>query len=142
MVNKDGFLFSNFFCHFLIDLTPPTIKCPESVLADTDVGLPYKEISFLQPIVIDNSISGSDDIIVTQDPPNIKSPYKFPIGSTTVTFTASDQASNSHSCSFSVEIQGESKSLLLKIYIRKLFLKVQKVFKISLMIICSMKNVF
>ena len=88
------------------DLTPPTIHCPEPIFAETEIGQAFKEISWVEPSVIDNSISGSDDITVTHSPANIKSPYKFPIGVTVVTFTASDQNGNSDTCRFRVEIAG------------------------------------
>ncbi|XP_065668355.1 sushi, von Willebrand factor type A, EGF and pentraxin domain-containing protein 1 isoform X2 [Hydra vulgaris] len=87
-----------------LDKTPPSIRCPEPVLAESEPGRAYKEISFLPPSVIDNSISGSDDITVTQSPSNIVSPYEFPIGITLILFTAVDTAGNSDSCTFRVEI--------------------------------------
>lgn len=96
------------FCSFFVDLTPPTISCPESIFAETELSQAYKEIDYLQPTVIDNSLSGSDDITVIQDPPTIKSPHKFPVGVTVVNFTAVDQSGNSDSCTFRVEIIGMS----------------------------------
>lgn len=86
------------------DLTPPTINCPEPIFAETEAGQSFKEITWVEPTVIDNSITGSDDITVSHIPANIKSPYKFPIGLTLVEFTASDQNGNTDKCTFRVEV--------------------------------------
>lgn len=86
------------------DLTPPTIICPEHITAETEDGQAFKEISYAEPTVRDNSITGQDDIVIYQDPPTIKSPYEFPIGVTLINFTAVDAAGNSDSCTFRVEV--------------------------------------
>lgn len=91
---------------YFIDLTPPTVQCPESIFAETDIGQSYKEISWLPPTIIDNSISGSDDISLTHTPAEIKSPYKFPIGVTLIKYNASDAFGNFDECVFRVQIIG------------------------------------
>ena len=89
-----------------LDQTPPSVACPEDITADAEPGQAYKEISFSQPTVIDNSITGEDDITVIQEPSTIVSPFEFPIGVSIITFTAKDAAGNSDNCSFRVEIKG------------------------------------
>eukprot|EP00111_Clytia_hemisphaerica_P006027 TCONS_00017431-protein len=86
------------------DLTPPTIHCPESIFAETDVSQSYKEITWPEPTIIDNSISGQDDITVTHTPSEITSPHKFPIGVTLINFKATDAVGNFDECTFRVEI--------------------------------------
>lgn len=93
-------------CYSFIDLTPPTINCPEPIVAETEFDQAFKEISFDQPRVTDNSITGRDDITVIQEPLHIQSPYEFPIGVTVINFTAIDSSKNSDSCVFRVEIKG------------------------------------
>ena len=91
---------------YFIDLTPPTVQCPESIFAETDFGQSYKEISWSPPTIIDNSISGSDDISLTHTPAEIKSPHKFPIGVTLIKYNASDAFGNFDECVFRVQIIG------------------------------------
>jgi HYR domain. len=91
----------------ILDLTPPTINCPESIFAETELGQAYKEISWAEPTIIDNSLTGSDDITVSHSPANIKAPYKFPIGVTIVKYMASDAVGNSDECVFRVEVIGK-----------------------------------
>ena len=94
--------------YFCIDLTPPSITCPEHVTAETEQGQAFKEITYLQPTVRDNSITGRDEITILQEPASIQSPYEFPIGITLINFTAIDSSGNSDSCTFRVEIQGKT----------------------------------
>ena len=119
LIHKNYFRFIHFlFPHHIylkmfvncLDQTPPTITCPEHVTAESEPGQAYKEISYLQPTVVDNSITGEDEITVLQNPSSIKSPYEFPIGVTIINFTATDPAGNSDACIFRVEIEGESKT--------------------------------
>ena len=53
------------------------------------------------------SLFGNALVKLKQSPEGIKSPYKFPIGSTTITYTAEDQEGNKNSCSFTVEVIGK-----------------------------------
>ena len=93
--------------YLLTDKTPPTITCPDDIDDLTDQGKQYKEIAFKMPEVRDNSDALVQSVVtVTQLPSSIKSPYKFPINDTTIVFTATDEAGNSHSCTFRVKING------------------------------------
>ena len=96
------------FGSFLItDKTPPTITCPADLDVLTDEGKAYKEITFNQPTVADNSDAMADSgVTVTQQPNSIKSPYKFPIQTTTIVFTAADASNNRHMCTFRVTVKG------------------------------------
>ena len=102
---------------FFLDRTPPTIRCPESINAETDVGQSHKEISWSIPVVIDNSISGSDDITLTHTPAEIKSPHKFPIGTTIVKYKAADAFGNFVECVLRVEINGLFMLVLIDLFI-------------------------
>eukprot|EP00795_Rhopilema_esculentum_P000716 gene716-10430_t len=88
------------------DKTPPTITCPDDIDDLTDEGKQYKEIAFKMPEVRDNSDALVQSVVtVTQLPSSIKSPYKFPINDTTIIFTATDEAGNSHRCTFRIKIK-------------------------------------
>ena len=91
----------------MTDRTPPTITCPADLDVLTDEGKPYKEVSFNQPTVADNSDAMADaEVTVTQHPSSVKSPHKFPINTTTVVFIAADPSNNKHSCTFRVSVKG------------------------------------
>ncbi|TXD92307.1 tandem-95 repeat protein, partial [Gillisia hiemivivida] len=90
-------------CNFTITITdeePPTIVCPSNIDMDVDQGVCGAVVSFETPIAIDNS---DLDVTVTQTA-GPASGEVFPVGTTTVTFTATDAAGNQASCSFDVTI--------------------------------------
>jgi len=92
------------------DKTPPTITCPADLDVLTDEGKAYKEITFNQPTVTDNSDAMADSgVTVTQQPSSIKSPYKFPIKTTTIAFIAADASDNRHVCTFRVTVKDREK---------------------------------
>ena len=89
------------------DIEDPTISgCPSGQTIDTDSGLPNATATWTAPTAADNS--GSVTVTLTSD---YSSGDSFPIGSTVVTYTATDGSGNSVStCSFAVIVNGETKN--------------------------------
>ncbi|HMJ66181.1 MAG TPA: HYR domain-containing protein, partial [Candidatus Binatia bacterium] len=82
---------------FTLDSVPPVITCPASVVRPTDPGLCSAMVNYTVT-AIDNCL----DATVTCAPP---SGSVFPKGVTTVNCTATDTASNSSTCSFTVVVE-------------------------------------
>ncbi|RKS42742.1 gliding motility-associated-like protein, partial [Gillisia mitskevichiae] len=90
-------------CSFTITITdeePPTILCPANIDMDVDQGICGAVVTFETPIATDNS---NFEVTITQTA-GPTSGEVFPVGTTTVTFTATDSAGNSASCSFDVTV--------------------------------------
>ena len=79
------------------DALSPTIRIIRSY--NTDLGKPYATVKWAEPLVADNS--GTFTTTVDYD-----SGYRFPIGTTFVTYTAVDPAGNLAVSSFGVEVKG------------------------------------
>jgi hypothetical protein len=91
-------------CSFTVtvnDTTPPVINCPANLIrilpAQCSTGSTGLTVTYSLPIATDNC-SGTT---VVCNPPSGTS---FPLGTTTVTCTATDAASNTASCSFKVKV--------------------------------------
>jgi subtilisin-like proprotein convertase family protein len=81
----------------VVDQTAPSITCPGTVSATAPLGQCATTVTYSQPSVSDNC-SGAT---VSCAP---SSGSTFPVGATTVTCTATDGASNSTQCSFTVSV--------------------------------------
>jgi hypothetical protein len=82
----------------IVETTPPTITCPANVTAVAPVAClasPSAIVSFPAPVASDNCPG-----VTTQCVPSSGS--SVPVGTTTVTCTATDAAGNTASCSFTV----------------------------------------
>ena len=102
-------LSSCIYMHFL-DIEAPVIGgCPSDQSGNTDSGLATGTISWTAPTATDNS--GTQTLTSTHNPGD-----SFPIGTTTVTYTATDAAGNSANCSFDVIVNGKSHCLVWSIY--------------------------
>jgi gliding motility-associated-like protein len=87
-------------CSFTVtveDNEDPTIVCPETINQQNDPGICGAAISFTLPEIADNS--GDVSLEQTSGP---ASGETFPVGNTTVSFTATDAAGNTSFCSFDV----------------------------------------
>ncbi|XP_072018871.1 uncharacterized protein [Amphiura filiformis] len=72
----------------ITDMEDPTISnVPTSITVNTNAGLPYALVTWTEPTVTDNS---GDFTLVSDYTQN----YQFPVGTTTVTFTAIDGSGN------------------------------------------------
>jgi hypothetical protein len=80
-----------------VDVTPPVITCPANVFAATTPGSTSSTVTYPTP-------ETSDDIGVVSLVCVPEASTVFPVGTTTVTCTASDAAGNSAQCSFTVTL--------------------------------------
>ena len=87
---------------FISDNEDPVIKnCPIDMNVTTDKGVATGTATWTDPTANDNS--GSVTFNQTE---GLASGSAFPIGSTTITYTATDEASNSETCTFEVNVSG------------------------------------
>ena len=84
----------------ITDTELPQLVCPNDTIQSTDPGLPIANVSWIIPVVEDNS----GNVTVGSD----YSPgSSIPIGNTTVTITAEDASGNIMNCSFEIVIRGK-----------------------------------
>ena len=92
------------YCHFVYlssDVESPVINgCPGNQSGVTDSGIATGTVSWTAPTATDNS--GTQTLTSTHNPGD-----PFPIGTTTVTYTAIDAAGNTDTCNFDVVINGK-----------------------------------
>lgn len=83
----------------VIDNTPPVISCPANIVVNLPLNSPATSmaVSYAAPTATDNCSAAT----VTTD---IASGSVFPVGTTTVTATATDSKGNSSSCAFTVTV--------------------------------------
>ena len=89
-------------CSFTVtveDNEDPTISCPSDIIQNVDAGICGAAVTFETPVGMDNS----GDVTVEQTA-GLASGEIFPVGTTTVSFTATDAAGNSVTCSFTVTV--------------------------------------
>ena len=89
-------------CSFTVkvnDTQPPTIVCPANVSATAPTGQTSTIVNYPPPTVSDNC-PGVTFVCVPA------SGSSFPLGSTTVTCTATDASTNQASCTFKVTVSG------------------------------------
>ena len=85
---------------FILDNENPVISgCPSAQSGNTDSGIANGTISWTPPTATDNS--GTQTLTSDYNPGD-----SFPIGSTTVTYTSTDAAGNTDTCTFTVNITG------------------------------------
>jgi len=83
------------------DTTPPTITCPMNITKPVDLGKCTAAVTFAP--------MSSDNCAVNTVVCNIPSGSAFPIGTTTDTCTATDQAGLTASCTFNVTVTAGNK---------------------------------
>ena len=82
------------------DVTPPVLRhCPSNMTVTTSSAC--KKVEFAKPTATDNC-SSTPSVIGTHD-----DDFCFPVGTTTVTYTAKDHKNNTSTCSFTVKIVQE-----------------------------------
>jgi len=85
----------------VVDDTPPAITCPADVTVTIEAGVGSATVNFDPPGATDNC--GNVTIGCTPASGSV-----FPVGSTTVTCTATDGAANSNQCTFTVTVQEQA----------------------------------
>lgn len=91
------------------DTRAPLLFCPPDIDTESDAEQDSALISWQSPVAIDNS--GYIPSISAE--PAVISPSPFPIGVTTVNYTAEDLNKNKASCSFTVRVTGEPHSRVI-----------------------------
>ncbi len=89
-------------CAFTVTVTDnqvPTITCPTNISVNNGAGLCAAIVTYTSPVGIDNCPSP-----VTTLTAGLASGASFPVGVTTNTFRATDAASNTATCSFTVTV--------------------------------------
>src|SRR5690554_7200437 len=79
---------------------PPVIVCPADISANNDAGLCFAIVNFSDAIAIDVE----DGVIATTQTAGPASGSAFPVGVTTVEFTATDSDGNVVTCQFDVTV--------------------------------------
>ncbi|XP_022111055.1 hyalin-like [Acanthaster planci] len=88
------------------DAPPEFISCPSSTVVPTDPGQPYATVSFSYPNPTDDR---SSPMLFGSHGPGTQ----FPIGDTTVTFTAYDSASQSAQCVFVITVEDRGDPVII-----------------------------
>lgn len=84
---------------FSVDNTPPTISnCPSNIDRTVELGSPGLPVSWLEPTATDLGA------VVTLTTRSHEPGSTFNIGTTTVTYTFTDNSGNSASCVFTVTV--------------------------------------
>ncbi|MFD2833827.1 HYR domain-containing protein, partial [Christiangramia antarctica] len=89
-------------CSFTItveDNEDPTISCPADINQNVDAGVCGAVVNFETPSGLDNSGN-----VTVEQTAGLESGQVFPVGITTISFTAKDAAGNSITCSFKVTV--------------------------------------
>ncbi|XP_070537244.1 hyalin-like [Ptychodera flava] len=92
-----GNWYSCYFQVIVIDKEQPNITCPDDIVRENMVGKPFAFVSWSYPNTTDNS--GNVTVSCSHE-----SGTKFTIGSSMVTFNASDSYGNWYSCNFNVVV--------------------------------------
>ena len=83
----------------VIDDIPPTINCPMDVVTSNDPGICGAEVFFADAVALDNCTVAS--VVQTAGLP---SGSVFPIGVSTVEYTATDSSGNTSVCQFTITV--------------------------------------
>ncbi|XP_040073623.1 sushi, von Willebrand factor type A, EGF and pentraxin domain-containing protein 1 isoform X2 [Ixodes scapularis] len=87
-----------------VDNEEPVIRCPANITQSVRAGRRGAIVMWKQPEARDNSGVLPE---IQQDPENIVSPWRFPIGQTAIRFRATDAARLSTECTFTVTVVRE-----------------------------------
>ena len=100
-----------------LDVTSPSITCPEDLTVENDPGKPAARVTLPRPTASDNT---GEAPTITISPPDVGATHEFHIGnSTVITYVATDAAGWKTSCSFSVKVKGEESVVIQLSYIMK-----------------------
>ncbi|SFN77793.1 HYR domain-containing protein, partial [Salegentibacter flavus] len=100
-------------CSFTItvnDAEAPDLQCPENISQANDAGICGAIVEFETPTAFDNS--GEVEVEQTGGLP---SGSEFPVGISTIEFTATDSEGNSVTCSFTIEILDEEAPVIAQV---------------------------
>ncbi|TVR88079.1 MAG: HYR domain-containing protein, partial [Saprospirales bacterium] len=90
----------------VIDDVPPTVECPQDLTVGSDEGECGAEVTWDEPVAEDNC--PGVQLSSTHDPGDF-----FGVGTTTVTYTATDAAGNTAECIFDVTVEDVEDPVIL-----------------------------
>jgi hypothetical protein len=93
------------FLFFSVDTVPPVINCPEAISQSIPFGQSVAPVFWTIPTASDNS--GTAPTVTAN--PSFTPGQQFQQGTTTITYTATDAAFNSASCTFTVTLTQQGK---------------------------------
>ncbi|MBX2827118.1 MAG: HYR domain-containing protein [Flavobacteriaceae bacterium] len=82
------------------DTTPPVITCPADIIVSNDPGVCEAVVTFADPTATDNC--GTVTVSQTGGP---TSGSTFPVGTTVITYIATDGSGNTDTCSFNIVVE-------------------------------------
>jgi hypothetical protein len=95
--------------NFTVDNTPPSLACPSMFFVDLDSDCKYDLNDFTGTAIVSDNFD--DNVSLTQSPlPGTL--YNGP-QTVTVTFTATDDAGNTSTCNFNVEVEDDTNPTIL-----------------------------
>jgi len=83
----------------VIDAENPVINCPTNITVNNDPGMCSAVVNYTTPVGTDNC-PGVSTALTT----GLASGSTFPVGTTTITYTATDGSNNTGSCTFTVTV--------------------------------------
>ncbi len=89
------------------DTEPPVITCPNSITKNVDPGQCGTVVTFANATAIDNS--GDTPTITRVDITGLNSGDLFPVGQTTISYRATDEAGNFKDCDFTITVTDNEK---------------------------------
>jgi hypothetical protein len=88
------------------DNVPPVIACPGDINVSTTPGDCFAEVTFADAIALD--ACGIASVVQTMGPP---SGSQFPVGTTTIEFTATDVNGNTSTCTFDITVTDDEPAM-------------------------------
>ena len=82
--------------------SPPVIMCPANIPVNTDAGVCGATVNYTDAVAIDPDGDLVSVLQISPDPGVLGSGDVFPVGTTTVTFRATDSTGNTADCSFDI----------------------------------------
>jgi hypothetical protein len=98
----------NSFTVNVVDTTPPSVQTPANLQVGNDAGAKGASSVSYGPATATDLVDGTADSVSCSP----ASGSAFPLGITTVTCTATDQAGNTGSAQFTVEVQDQNKPIV------------------------------
>lgn len=90
------------------DIQSPTITCPADISSSPPVGETSLNVTLIDPTVSDNCSPTQDIIVSSERSDGLQLSDPYPLGNTTITYTATDEAGNQNSCTQTITIVSSS----------------------------------
>lgn len=97
--DSSGNISTTSFNVIVVDAESPVITCPSTITVNADSGMCSAVVNYSAPTATDNCNVASNTMTS-----GMASGSTFPVGTTTITYTAMDSSGNSTTCSFDVVV--------------------------------------